>query len=185
MPSYHTHFLAKCQVPLERGRITKPSERASRQDVRYWFSNSEALKGGYVKDLRPRVDPVGIPPRKERAPGRHRSLPVRATELNQLSHPNALRSRWDQRAGALVASNPQLHAATSSTTSHSAYKLQRKQIRRYPNSTLTGRRSPRNPEPDGEEKERCLRQYYIRATRLHHPEGDSGGRHEGRKWFHS
>lgn len=135
-----------------------------------------------MKDLRPRVDPVGIPRRKERAPGRHRSLPVRATELNQLSHPSALRGRSDPRADALVASNPQLHAARPR---HIRYKLQRKQIRRYPNSTLTGRRSPRNPEPGGEEKERCLRQYYIRATRLHHPEGDSGGRHEGRKWFHS
>lgn len=156
MPSYHTHFLVKCQVPLERGRITKPSERASKQDVLYWVSNSEALKGGYVKDLRPRVDPVGIPRRKERAPGRHRSLPVWATELNQLSHPSALRGRSDPRADALVASNPQLHAARPR---HIRYKLQRKQIRRYPNSTLTGRRSPRNPEPGGEEKERCLRQY--------------------------
>lgn len=134
-----------------------------------------------MKDLRLRVDPVDIPPRKERAPVRHLSLPVRATELNQLSHPSVLRGRSDPRAGALAASNPQLHAATSSTTSHSAYKLQRKQIRRYPNSSSISRHSPTNPEPGGEEKERCLRQYYIRATRLHHPEGNSGGRHEGRK----
>lgn len=102
----HTFFLLRARSPLREEGSLKPSERASRQVVRNWFSNSEALKGGYVKDLRPRVDPVGIPPRKERAPVRHHSLPVRATELNQLSHPSALRGRSDPRAGALVALNP-------------------------------------------------------------------------------
>lgn len=44
-----------------------------------------------MKDLRLREDPVDIPPRKERAPVRHLSLPVRATEFNQLSHPRVLK----------------------------------------------------------------------------------------------
>lgn len=113
------------------------------------------------------------------------SLPYqsRATELNHLFHRSALRGRLDPRAGALVALNPKFHIATCSTLSNSAYKLEAKQTHRRSNN-LTRRRSPRNPGSGGEEKERCFRRYYIRGTRLHHPEKDCEGLNRARKWLH-
>lgn len=146
-----------------------------------------ALKGGYVKDLRPRVDPVGTPTRGGGGVGIEAgsstsSLPYQsgATELKHLSHPSALRDRSDPRAR--VASIPEFHVATGSAMSL-AYKLEATQTRRDSNN-LTRRRSPRNPGLGGEEKERCFRRYYIRGTRLHHPEKDCGDRHRARKWLH-
>lgn len=89
-----------------------------------------------------------------------------ANELNHLSHPSARRGRSDPRAGAALI--PEFHVATCSAMSL-AYKLETKQTHGDSNN-LTRPRSPRNPGSGGEEKERCFRRYYIRGTRLHHPE---------------
>lgn len=122
--------------------------------------------------------------KKTRFPLRHHPhYQSRATELNHLCHRSALRGRSNPRAGALVASNPKFHIATCSALSNSAYKLEAKQTHKH-SINLTRRHSPRKPGSCGEEKERCFRRYYIRGTRLHHPEKDSEGCHRARKWLY-
>lgn len=109
--------------------------------------------------------------------------PARSPELGQPAHPSALRpggpQSWRPRRF-----EPSIPRSDCPTMLESAYRLRRTQIRGDSNR-LADRCSPRNPGSGGEEKEGCFRQYYIRGARLHHPEGDYGGRHEGRKWLHS
>lgn len=61
MQGPQTFFLVNAR---EDGSLKQLKEgTTSRHDVRAWFGNSEAVRRGDEKDLRPRVDPVGIPTR--------------------------------------------------------------------------------------------------------------------------